>query len=130
MDRDRLEQAFKTNFDRMAQTLASRASGSLQDFAAMEHAIYEAMNSLKATTLQTWADAARDDSGRPTCPTCGGRMRQKQRADKTCVCEGGQVTVGRTRWWCDACQASFFPSGQHGHGGGPSDHPTGGPDGR
>ena len=129
MDRVRLETSIKDEFNQVATALASSSSGSLQDMARMERAIYDAMNGLKAKVLQAWVQAAQDDSDRPSCPRCDGKMRQKQRVDKTCICEGGQVTVARTRWWCDACKASFFPSGQHGDGGGSSDHAGGGQDG-
>jgi len=122
MDREALRREALAQMETALDKIVDDASGSLQDMAAMERRIYDAMNGVKSKVLQAWVDQAKDDSSRPNCPQCGQPLRQKQRVDKTCGCEGGQVTVPRTRWWCDACKASFFPSGQHGDGGVSGDH--------
>jgi uncharacterized protein with PIN domain len=111
MDRTELMERMTRDAQQAVAALGREASGSRQDLAMMERQIYDTCDRLKATLLQTWVDQARDDSPRPVCPTCGGPMRQKERSNKTSACMGGQVTVARTRWWCDACKASFFPSG-------------------
>jgi len=126
MDRESLLRKLQQETAELAEKLARDASGSRQDMAAMERKIYDACDGLKAKILQAWVDTAADDSGRPTCPHCGGTMRNKGHADKTSACVGGQVTVQRTRWWCDACKASFFPSGRDDDGGGSRDHAPGG----
>ncbi len=111
MDQQQLTEQFTQVLTRAAQRVGQQASGSRQDRAAMERLIYQEMDTVKAQLLQTWVDQATDDSDRPTCPHCQGRMRQKERAPKTSACVGGQVTVIRTRWYCFSCKASFFPSG-------------------
>lgn len=117
MDREMLRQQLEEQARKMAERLATAASPSRQDMAAMEQAIYAAADAFKAQALQAWVDAAADDSGRPRCPQCGGAMRQKEQTAKTSVCLGGAVTVKRTRWWCSTCRASFFPAGPEDHGG-------------
>lgn len=129
MNRESLEAKAMAEVKGVVAKLVANASGSRQDMAAMERRIYGAMDGLKAKLLQAWVDEAKDDTARPVCPHCKGRLRQKQVSGKTCTCEGGQVTVARTRWWCDACKASFFPSGQHGNSGGLCDHSGGGTSG-
>lgn len=111
MDRARLMDQFQERLDRAAASIGEGASPSRQDLGAMERLINREMDAAKAALLQAWVDEARDDSDRPHCPHCGGPMRQKERSAKTSACVGGQVTIHRLRWWCDACGASFFPSG-------------------
>lgn len=112
MDREALRRQLEEQARKMVETLAAGASPSRQDMAAMESAIYSAADAFKAQALQAWVDAAQDDSIRPRCPKCDGPMRQKEQKPKTSVCQGGQVTVKRRRWWCSQCRASFFPSGR------------------
>ena len=126
MDREKLDQKLRGILDRVRQKIVGEASPSLQEFGSMEDVICEALNRSKAEALQAWCDEAKDDSGRASCPHCGGAMRNKGHRAKTVVAEGGPVTVDRTRWWCDACKASFSPSGRNGDGGGPSGDPAGG----
>ena len=97
--------------ERVVESLVANVSESRQEMASMERKIYGAMDGLKAKLLQAWVDEAKDDTARPVCPHCNGPLRQKQQSSKTCVCVGGQVTVARTRWWCESCGSSFFPSG-------------------
>ncbi len=122
MDKEAFRRQLCGEADKLAEQLAQEASGSLQDMAAMERKIYAAMDQLKARALQLWAQQAQDDSDRPKCPHCGRAMRHKGHRDKTSSCIGGQVTVRRKRWWCDACKASFSPSGRDDDGGRVSDH--------
>jgi len=129
MDREALQRQLEEQARRMAAALAAGASPSRQDMAAMERAIYAAADAFKAQALQAWVNAAADDSARPACPHCGGVLRQKQQIPKTSVCVGGEVTVKRTRWWCSACRASFFPSGRGDDGGGSRPDAAGGPGG-
>lgn len=126
MEREKLAEKLRQEMAVIAAKLAQEASASRQDMAAMERKIYAACDGLKARILQEWVDAAVDDTGQPRCPHCGGPMRNKGRADKTSACLGGQVTVDRTRWWCDACKASFFPSGRDDDGSRSRDHAAGG----
>ena len=126
MDRKQLIETLQQEMADIAETLGQNASGSRQDMAAMEQKIYSACDGLKAKILQAWVDAAADDSDRPRCPHCGGVMRNKGHSEKTSACQGGQVTVNRVRWWCDACKASFFPSGRDDDGGRSCDHAAGG----
>lgn len=125
MEREKLAEKLQQEMAAIAAKLAQEASSSRQDMAAMERKIYAACDGLKAKILQQWVDAAVDDTSQPRCPHCGGPMRNKGRADKTSACLGGQVTVDRTRWWCDACKASFFPSGRDDNGGRSRDHSPG-----
>lgn len=122
MDKEAFKRKLHVEADKLADRLAREASGSLQDMAAMERKFYAAMDQLKARALQLWAEEAQDDSDRPKCPRCGRSMRHKGHREKTSSCIGGQVTVRRKRWWCDACKASFSPSGRGDDGGGLSDH--------
>ena len=126
MDRDRLDEQLRGVLDRVRERIVHEASPSLQDLAAMEDVICDELNRSKAEALQIWCNEAADDSDRPRCPHCGGPMRNKGRRSKTLVAEGGPVELSRTRWWCDACKASFSPSGQRRDGGGSSDHAAGG----
>jgi hypothetical protein len=126
MDRQKMDEEIREVLDRVRQKIVTEASGSLQSMAQMEELIYGELNRSKPQLLQAWINQAQDDSARPVCPHCGRRMRQKQRVPKTCICDSGQVEIRRTRWWCDACKASFFPSGPNGDGGGLSDHAQGG----
>ena len=126
MDREQLDQRLRGILDGVRDQIVQEASPSLRDLASMEDVICEALNRSKAEALQAWCDEASDDSGSPGCPHCGGRMRHKGRRGKTVVAEGGPVEFQRTRWWCDACKASFSPSGQPGDGGGPSGDSAGG----
>lgn len=129
MDHQRLLEQFQAAATAAARRVAQNASPSRQDMASMEQRIYEELDALKATFLQQWIDEAKDDSGRPSCPHCGGRMRQKEQLPKTSSCIGGSVTVPRTRWWCSSCGESFFPSGRNDDGGWARDHAAGGPAG-
>lgn len=113
MDREALRRQLEEQARKMAEQLSCAASPSRQDMAAMELAIYSAADAFKAQALQAWVNAAADDTARPRCPKCDGQMRQKEQKPKTSACQGGQVTVKRTRWWCSKCRASFFPSGRN-----------------
>ena len=126
MDRQRLDQRLREILDGVRHRIVEEASPSLQDLARIEDVICEELNRSKADALQAWCHEAADDSASPSCPHCGGRMRNKGRAGKTIVAEGGSVRLTRTRWWCDACKASFSPSGQSRHGRGLSPDPAGG----
>lgn len=126
MDRERLDGKLRGILDGVRERIVAEASPSLQDLARLEDIICDELNRSKADALQAWCKEARDDSARPVCPHCGGAMRNKGRADKTVVAEGGPVTVTRTRWWCGACKASFSPSGQCGNGRGASADAAGG----
>jgi len=125
MDREKLDERLRGILDRVRARIVREASPSLQDLASMEDVICDELNRSKADALQAWCDEARDDSGSPRCPHCGGTMRNKGRRGKTVIAEGGPVQLNRTRWWCDACKASFSPSGQPGDGGGLSDDAAG-----
>lgn len=117
MDREHLIERMRERAAEVAKRVGDSASGSLLDLQEVEAAIYAECDRLKAQWLQTWADQAKDDSRRTPCPRCGGKMKQKERSPRTSACVGGQVAVQRTRWWCDACQASFSPGGRSGDGG-------------
>ena len=120
MDRQKLDEELHTILSDVRQRIVAEASPSRQSMAEMEELIYAELNRSKSKVLQAWCNEAADDSMRPLCPHCGGVMRHKGRAKRTLICDGGQLELERTRWWCDACKASFFPSGQHGNGGRPS----------
>ena len=111
MDREKLKQQMKSEMDRVVEQLAGEASEALEDMAAMERKIYAACDAIKAKYLQAWINNASEQGARPACPHCGGKLRQKEKVKKTSAAVGGQVDVARTRWWCNACKASFFPSG-------------------
>lgn len=115
MDRAQLIERFSQRLQQVSQHVSQQASPSRQDMAAMERLIYGELDAAKADLLQAWVQQAKDDSDRPVCPRCQGRMRQKEQSPKTSVCIGGQVTVPRTRWYCPSCRASFFPSGRDDH---------------
>ena len=118
MDRQQMAQQVEVILDQVRRRIVEQASPSLQSMAQMEALIYEELNRCKPEILQIWCNQAEDDSARPLCPHCHGPMRHKGSRDRTLICESGQVAITRTRWWCDACKASFFPSGQCGDGGG------------
>ncbi len=120
MDRQKLDSELQAIFGEVRQRIVDNASPSRQSMAEMEELIYAQLNQSKSKVLQAWCTQAADDSQRPVCPHCGGTMRNKGHAKRTLVCDGGQLDLERTRWWCDACKASFFPSGQHRDGGWPS----------
>lgn len=126
MDREKLDQKLRGILDRVRRRIVEEASPSLQDLASVEDVICDELNRSKAEALQAWCDEAQDDSGCPRCPHCGGRMGHKGRRGKTVIAEGGPVKLNRARWWCDACKASFSPSGQSGDGGGSSSDAEGG----
>ena len=108
-----MDQRVQTILDQVRQRIVAQASPSLQSMAQMEQLISSELNQCKPHILQAWCDQAQDDSARPWCPHCRGPMRHKGSQGRTLICEAGQIEVARTRWWCDACQASFFPSGQY-----------------
>jgi hypothetical protein len=112
VDRQQVDQQVQKILDQVRQRIVEEASPSLQSLAAMEKLISSELNQSKPQILQVWCDQAQDDSARPVCPHCRGPMRHKGSQSRTLLCEAGQVDVARTRWWCDACKASFFPSGQ------------------
>jgi len=87
MDRQHMIERMITELQASAQRIGQQASPSRQDMAAMEHLIYQQMDAAKATLLQMWVDHATDDSQRPNCPHCQGRMRQKEQSPKTSACE-------------------------------------------
>ena len=124
-----MDQQIEKIFDQVRQRIVAQASPSRQSMAEMERLIYAELNQCKSQILQAWCDQAQDDSPRPPCPHCGGSMRHKGSQRRTLLCEAGQIEVARTRWWCDACGASFFPSGQHDERGELSGDAAGGPDG-
>jgi len=129
VDRQRVDQQLQKIFDQARRRIVEQASPSLRSMAQMEQLVYSELNRCKPEILQAWCDQAKDDSTRPLCPHCGGPMRHKGSRRRTLICQGGQIEVPRTRWWCDACKASFFPSGQRHDGGGPCDHAASGPGG-
>ena len=118
MDRQQMDQHIEMILDQARGRIVEQACPSLQSMAEMEALIYGELNRCKPEILQAWCNQAKDDSARPLCPHCRGPMRHKGFRDRTLICENGQVAVKRTRWWCDVCKASFFPSGQRGDGGG------------
>lgn len=117
MDREQMDHQVEQILQQARQRIVEQGSGSLQSMAQMEDLIYGELNRCKPQILQVWCNQAKDDSSRPLCPHCGGPMRHKGSRQRTLLCKSGQVELKRTRWWCDACKASFFPSGQHGDGG-------------
>ena len=127
MDRQQMDQQVDQILEQVRRRIVDQASGSLQSMAEMEQLIYGELNRCKPQILQAWCDQAKDDSSRPLCPQCSGPMRHKGSGRRTLLCESGHVDLKRTRWWCDACKASFFPSGQHGDGGGLSGNTPDGP---
>jgi hypothetical protein len=128
MDRQQMDQQVEAILDHVRRRIVEQASPSLQSMAEMEELIYSELNRSKPEILQVWCNQAKDDSKRPSCPHCGGPMRHKGRRGRTLICDGGQIDLKRIRWWCDACKASFFPSGQHGDRGGLSGESADGPD--
>lgn len=129
VDRQQVDQQIQKILDGVRQRIVAQASPSLQSLGQMEQLIYAELNQCKPQILQAWCDQAQDDSARPLCPHCGGPMRHKGLRSRTLVCEAGQIDVARTRWWCDACKASFFPAGQHDECGELSRDAAGGPGG-
>jgi hypothetical protein len=127
MDRQQMDQQVETILDQVRRRIVEQASPSLQSMPEMEELIYSELNRSKSEILQAWCNQAKDDSTRPSCPHCGGPMRHKGRRSRTLICVSGQIEVKRTRWWCGACKASFFPSGQHGDRGGLSGDSADGP---
>ena len=128
MDRQKLDHQLKDIFDHIRQRIVEDACPSLQSMYDMEELIYGELNRSKSRVLQAWCREATDDSARPKCPHCGRAMRHKGYGKKTVICDSGQVELDRARWWCDACKASFSPSGQCSHGGGLSGDPESGGD--
>ncbi len=126
VDRQHVDREIEKILDQVRQRIVEQASPSLQSMAEMEQLIYSELNGCKPQILQVWCNQAKDDSARPLCPHCGGPMRHKGSRPRTLVCPSGQVELKRTRWWCDACGASFFPSGQRHERGGLSGDPAGG----
>jgi len=109
MDRQQMDQQIEQILQQARRHIVEQASVSLQSMAQMEDLIYGELNRCKAQILQVWCNQAKDDSARPLCPYCGGPMRHKGSRKRTLLCQSGQVELKRTRWWCDACKASFFP---------------------
>jgi transposase-like protein len=126
MDREQLKEQMKAEMGQAVEKLAAEAPEALEDMAAMERRIYAACDALKARYLQAWINLASEKGARPVCPHCGGRLRQKEKIKKTSVAVGGPVNVARTRWWCDSCKESFFPSGRDDDRGGVSGDSGGG----
>lgn len=125
MNRQEMDQQVAHILDQVRHRIVEQAWPSLQSMAQMEELIYGELNRCKPEILQAWCHQAKDDSARPLCPHCRGPMRHKGSRGRTLLCDSGQVDVQRTRWWCDACKASFFPSGQHDDRGGvPGDAPN------
>jgi hypothetical protein len=118
MDRQKLDEQLRGILDQVRQRIVEGASPSLQSMLQMEELIYGELNRSKAQVLQAWCNQAGDDTARPACPHCGGPMRHKGYRKRTLICDSGQVELDRARWWCDACKASFSPSGQPGERGG------------
>jgi YgiT-type zinc finger domain-containing protein len=109
MDRDRLKEELRRHALEVVEKVWARMPGSLRCFGEVERALNEEMERLGAECLQSWCDEAQDDSSRPSCPHCGGRMEQKEHKEKHVICRGGDVVVKRKRWWCEKCGESFFP---------------------
>jgi hypothetical protein len=126
MDRQAMTERMRAKALAMVDCVVAGASASRQDMAAMERLIYAQADAVKAAMLQEWVQEARDDSQRPGCPHCGRPMRHQGSRPRTAVCVGGQVTVERKRYWCDACKASFSPSGRDDGDREPRDQPRGG----
>ena len=117
MDKEGLKEELRKHALEMVERVSARMPDSLRAFREVERAVVEETGDLRAKLLQSWCDGAKDDSSRPLCPHCGGKMRQKEQRDKQVVCQGGEVVVKRKRWWCEKCGESFFPSGRGGDGG-------------
>jgi len=111
MNRQEMDRQLSQIFEKVRHRLVEKASPSLQSMAQMEDLVYGELNRCKPEVLQAWCHQAQDDSSRPVCPHYRGPMRHKGTRSRPLLCEGGQVDLKRTRWWCDACKASFFPSG-------------------
>lgn len=123
MERERLKDEFRRRAVEMAEEMGEEMPGSLRKFGEVERALKEATEQLHARLLQSWCDMAEDDSSRPRCPHCGGKMRHKGERGKHVICHGGAVVVKRKRWWCEKCGASFFPSGRGGDSSRSGDQP-------
>ena len=109
MDEERLKERLRRHALEMVEKVSGQMPASLRRFREVERALKEETEALHAKCLQSWCDEAEDDSSKPLCPHCGGRMEQKERKEKHVICHGGDVVVERKRWWCERCGASFFP---------------------
>jgi uncharacterized membrane protein YgcG len=126
MDQERLRAELQRHALEMVEKVTAKMPGSLRRFGEVERTLKEETEVLHAKCLQSWCDEAEDDSSRPLCLHCGGRMQQKEQKERHLICHGGDVVVRRKRWWCQKCGASFFPSGRGGDGRGSGDHTGGG----
>jgi YgiT-type zinc finger domain-containing protein len=129
MDEERLKERLRRHALEMVEKVSGQMPASLRRFREVERALKEETEALHAKCLQSRCDEAEDDSSKPLCPHCGGRMEQKERKEKHVICHGGDVVVERKRWWCERCGASFFPSGRGGDGGRSGHQPGGGANG-
>ena len=98
MDRQKLDEQLRGILDQVRQRIVEGASPSLQSMLEMEELLYGELHRSKAQVLQAWCNQAADDSARPVCPHCGGRMRHKGYRKRTLICDSGQVELDRA-WW-------------------------------
>ena len=77
---------------------------------AIEHAVDERLNQMRATLIEELVTAGRAMS-EASCPLCGGAgQRRAQTYERQLQGQGGAlIKVQRERWECPTCKVGFFP---------------------
>lgn len=109
-----LKEEMKTQAKAISQKL--RADGRLNGqmtLAEIERTVLAAGQQFQAALTEAMIEAA-DKEGeriRPSCPTCGSKMRHQGYRKRQIVTETGEVILRRAYYLCEACGEGFFPPG-------------------
>lgn len=92
--------------------LAERVAPEQASLADIERVVRAAGKRLEQTlTTELVNESARQPGPWPTCPQCGGKLKNKGKRSRRLVTETGEVELGRTYYHCAACGQGFFPPG-------------------
>jgi uncharacterized protein with PIN domain len=112
-DREALRQQFLEKADATFAAAMVRAEQEEMDLSQIEEMVEQLRFELTAELVESviqWQAAARLGPG-PSCAKCGREMRYKGKKWREVVTSQGEVELNRAYYYCEQCEAGFFPPG-------------------
>jgi hypothetical protein len=92
--------------------LAQRKTPAEASLADIEQVVRAASLKIEqALTAELLAESAAALPAWPTCPQCGGKLKNKGKRGRRVVTETGEVEIERHYYHCAACGIGVFPPG-------------------
>lgn len=92
--------------------LATRPAPAQASLADIEQVVRRAGQHIEqALTAELVAESATQPSPWPTCPQCGGKLKNKGKRRRRVVCQTGEIELERSYYHCAACGQGIFPPG-------------------